>query len=82
VDQQLIFKLYNIKLNKNSIQFNSKNCYLFGSELAELLLKNCQHLCNNKTSLENPQSLNEYQNTIPVELYNLFGGIVKKLLLN
>jgi len=79
---RLIFKLYNIKLNKNSIQFNSKNCYLFGSELAEFLLKNCQHLRNNKISLENPQSLDEYQNAIPVELYNLFGGIVEKLLLN
>jgi hypothetical protein len=32
--------------------------------------------------LENPQSLDEYQNAIPAELYNLFGGMVGKLLLN
>ncbi|CAG8726595.1 11667_t:CDS:2, partial [Rhizophagus irregularis] len=31
---------------------------------------------------KNPQSLNEYQNAIPIELYNLFSEIVEKLLFN
>ena len=75
---KLIFKLYQINLNK----INSKNCYLFGNELAESLLKNRQHLHNNKVSLENPQSLDEYQNAIPAELYDLFEGMVGKLLSN
>jgi len=75
---KLIFKLYHINLNK----LNLKNCHLFGNELAEFLLKNRQYLHNNKVILENSQSLDEYQNAIPAELYNFFEGIVKKLLLN
>ncbi|GBB83785.1 hypothetical protein RclHR1_10450008 [Rhizophagus clarus] len=73
-----IFKLYHINLNN----LNSKNCYSFGNELAKFLLKNCQYLRNNKVMLESSQSLNEYQNAIPVELYNVFRGMVEKLLLN
>ena len=90
---KLIFKLYNIDLNK----LNSKHCYSFGNKLAEFLLKNHQHLNNNKIAefllknrqhlnnnkifLENLQSLNKYQNAIPAELYNFFRGIIEKLLL-
>jgi hypothetical protein len=74
----LIFKLYRIDLNK----LNLKNCHLFGNELAEFLLKNRQYLHNNRVSLENPQSLDEYQNAIPAKLYNFFEGVVRKLLLN
>ncbi|PKC70635.1 hypothetical protein RhiirA1_454521 [Rhizophagus irregularis] len=74
----LIFKLYNVNLNK----INSKDSYLYGDNLARFLLENRQKLHNNKLLLENPQSLDEYQNAIPVELYNLFSGMVSKLLLN
>ena len=79
---KLIFKLYHIDLNENPIQFDSKNCYSFRNELAESLLKNYQHLHNNKIFLENPRSLDEYQNAILIQLYKLFEGIVGKLLLN
>ncbi|CAB5379975.1 unnamed protein product [Rhizophagus irregularis] len=74
----LIFKLYNVNLNK----INSKDSYLYGDNLARFLLENRQKLHNNKLLLENLQSLDEYQNAIPVELYNLFSGMVSKLLLN
>ncbi|GET00647.1 hypothetical protein GLOIN_2v1474502 [Rhizophagus clarus] len=75
---KLIFKLYSINLNK----LNSKHSYLFGNKLAEFLLKNCKYLHVNKVFLENPQSLDEYQNAIPTELYNFFEGIISKLLFN
>ena len=75
---KLIFKLYNIDLNK----INSKNSQLYGNKLAKFLIENRQKLHNNKLLLENPQSLDEYQSAIPAELYNLFGGMVSKLLLN
>ncbi|GBB88542.1 hypothetical protein RclHR1_15090001 [Rhizophagus clarus] len=74
---KLIFRLYDINLNKN--QLNFKN---YGNELAESLLTNRQNLSNNKVLLENPQSLDEYQNAIPVELYHFFEGMVKRLLIN
>jgi hypothetical protein len=42
-------------------------------------LKNRKHLYDNKELLENPKSLTEYQNAIPVKLYNIFKGMVEKL---
>lgn len=73
-----IFKLYSINLNKLYLN----NWHSFGNKLAESLLKNRQYLLDNKVLLENSQSLDEYSNAIPVELYNLFEGMVRKLLFN
>ena len=46
---KLIFKLYNINLNK----INSKNSHSYGNKLAKFLLENRQKLYNNKLLLEN-----------------------------
>ena len=76
---QIIFKLYNVKLNNSKIIIPEEYLQI-RSKLAKNIKKFHLEFNNKKQILESPNSLDEYQSALSKSLYFLFEGLISKLL--
>ncbi|RHZ89227.1 hypothetical protein Glove_17g12 [Diversispora epigaea] len=70
---RIIFKLNQINLDSHSqFQINENSSSLLGKQFAQKMYSSYNELKNNKSKLQNPNSLIEYQSLFPKFLLNFF----------
>jgi len=77
---QTIFKFYQINLNNEEADWNSKKCYNLGKQMANLLLKTRKQIESQKLHLEEPKTLLEFYEALSFQLVQFFEGMIQTLL--